>query len=561
MAIIASFPSLGGGRMVIPDYGGVAGTGPATFLNFPITVSDKKPAADGEREGAIWIQTKNLLGEITSIKITEAIPTGDSEDNTLYFVVSNMRNLKMDVIQETGVWKPIEMHLSIGIDHRWLVGSLDDGSKLYLNLPLVYSKLSGVVSIENAWYYHDGEWLIISEVGRIFFKGNLSLTLLSTGKYIKNALPFANTDYTVNHTGDYLTLLSMDKSNANYYAPSASFSIYKKVVNTFEKISDNILLSDFGFENISVPTNMVMNDNGNLLAIGRIYFVQKSNATFFLLILEKNGDSYSVIKEKTLYHMTFSVIHSPSSLNNIELVSKLSCNSSFNLFAIVFDPIYYLNNMILYIPIFIVFYNDGDLNEIYREIVTINNIAGSNVPTYYAEMYTRVFDDSLLAIPTFENNMIKHKLILFDGETIVDTYVIPERVYIKNATYERIGKYGIVTYATKDTTETGNYIMGLSYDRETLQFVSTGVSVRTADQIYDPVDEMFPGREYLSHYSIQKDEALFTINGVTLLKGGEAGANFDLETGVITAATTMMDQGVKVYEDTVSRTGGPNIYI
>lgn len=570
MAIIASFPSLGGGRMVIPDYGGVAGTGPATFLNFPMTISDKKPTADGAREGAIWVQTKNLLGEVTKIKITDQTPTEDSEDNILYFVVPSMKSLKMDVHQETGTWKPVDFHYSIGVNHQWLASELDDGSTIRLNLPKLYSKINGSISIENAWYWTGEEWNIASEVGRPFFKETLAVNLIDQGvktSFYTKTLPFSGINYSVNSTGELLIETDAVGSNIYGFLHDSSFKIYKYISSEYTAITESIsmntfILDIFNKELGSVPfaiSNVVPNQDASLLALCCISRVINNNPNFevYFVILEKNADEYNYsLKTKKLLDESFKAAtnaYTNASYNNYP---TLSANNDFSLFTIA-GPKWNWSANSSGFPIAVVSYDGEELNTLYYLGLS------SNKELLNISQLSKVFDNYLCVIPKYENNILYWKFILTDGETILDTYETDHQAYMENASYERIGKYGVVTYATKDTDSAANYIMGLSYDQEMMQFVSTGVQVRTADTISNPIDEGFehPSGEYLSHYSIQKDEALFTINGITLLMGGEAGANFDTETGVITPATTMMDQGVKVYEDTVSRSGQPNIYI
>lgn len=597
MPIICQFPG-GGGSSVetpeIPNYGGVAGTGVATFLNFPMTVSNNKPNADGEREGAIWIQTKNLLGEATKISIQDTIPDANSEDDVLYFVLPNMKQIKMDVIQETGVWKPIEMHIISGSQHPWLVGSLDDGSKIYLNLPKMYSKIGGKINIENAWYWHDDAWQIVSEVGRPFFKASLGINLIGSGMktsyYLKTLPPGATSgaNYFVSSTGEYIVVtnhiirgnaLGASATNDSYYSEeNSTFQIYKLDGLEYTPVSEAIALSSIDGlvpDNSSATSsninshmriyffNVVCNADASIFAI---YYLSKAFGTsvkynFIFSILEKDGDSWNIIKTKAMNSNLYTT-------NNYGLQYNTSVNTSvdasFSLFSFfkvwakeyatspsfyaVYDHIYYDGNEIIMMDV------EGINNH---RLISISRTISGNILGF------KVLDEHLLCgVFLASNGSIRKGFILVDDGDVIDVCdSLSDYINIETISYERIGNYGVATYTLNINGAAENYIMGLSYNRETMEFVSTNVQVRTYDQITNPVDEGFehPDREYLSHYSIKDDEALFTIKGVTLLKGG--GANFDTETGVITPATTMMDQGVKVYEDTVSRTGGPNVYI
>lgn len=185
MPIISELPcSLGTGSSgTIEDINSSGGSGIATFFNFPITVSVNTPSGTGARNGALWVKSERVHSA-TKIYITDTPPAASTAVN-LYLVLPSLQYFQVDVTQNTGVWKPVETHLKNGNDLPWLAGSLDDGSKIWLPLPVAYSTGNNHVYIETLYYWNGSSWIILFEDNRVVYKKNKAWAITGTGENIK----------------------------------------------------------------------------------------------------------------------------------------------------------------------------------------------------------------------------------------------------------------------------------------------------------------------------------------------------------------------------------------
>jgi hypothetical protein len=275
----------------------MGGGGSSAFIDFPLSIQDAQPTA--LREGHIWIKSSTLASQITSIQILEAINAGVS-NGTLMFIVGDLAYYNLSISESTNLTtgEPTSLTIAnntgVSTTGSWLV-SKDIGdmtNSMYINRPLVYSKVGGILDIETAYLWDGVQWILLTQKGSY-----VSLAPFGTAKIYNfyNDILTLNTSYTIasNNTGK-LT------GDGTYLLTNTT--VYKRTGDVFD-LYFTLPLSVLTAESVSVSvTNPSISKDGQTLVMSVStatyvgFAVYKNNGTTFVLdqvVANATGTGYT----------------------------------------------------------------------------------------------------------------------------------------------------------------------------------------------------------------------------------------------------------------------------
>ena len=261
----------------------VDGTLDNRLINFPLSIQDAEPSPI--RTGHIWVKSDTLESQITKVKILEALNVGETE-GTLMLVVGDLALHSFSVANSiditNGGTKQVSAADTISSTTDWDILSKtgDVTASFKINKPLVYSKVNGLLYIEDAYVWNGTSWAVLSQKGRYLVYPTTSGLLNSFNRvednFVSNAIGLegrvprftANGQYMITTTkvykliGDVFTLYYTLPISLTYSgSPSGNYGIMDWDIST-----DGNTLYAVGCQSISSTYNyvfFVLTNNGS----------------------------------------------------------------------------------------------------------------------------------------------------------------------------------------------------------------------------------------------------------------------------------------------------------
>ena len=289
MPVISRLPQGGGG-------GGVD-----ELYNFPISIQTAQPTPI--RNGHIWIQA-NIASQITSIKILETLQASEP-NGTLMLVVGDLVYNSFSASHQKKLTDGSSKNFSIAKSNgsnTWLLQSLsgDITASIHAqNRPMVYSKIGGVLDVEDAFIWSGSAWIRISQKGSYVAVNNNHANHPRPNVYnynLGNNQAVFNVDLnaaSVNYGGLF-------NSDGTYYythnhvfkRTGDIFELYYTIPETFNHTwvgTGNVI----GFVREIRLNNTHMSGDGNTLVV--YYRAWFSNAYWSLIrVYTNNGTTFTV---------------------------------------------------------------------------------------------------------------------------------------------------------------------------------------------------------------------------------------------------------------------------
>ena len=157
-----------------------AGGNTIEVFNFPLTIDPAMPTpADAKANGHIWVIGNEA--DFTKIKLAQGVTLGD--DGTLYLssippnsseVVTQSKKVGATKIAFTSERNPANT-----VDMPWKASSVNSNGTVIdisMQIPLVYSRLSGVLDMCTAYMWDGTQWLMISQKGSYVYTGGVQVS-------------------------------------------------------------------------------------------------------------------------------------------------------------------------------------------------------------------------------------------------------------------------------------------------------------------------------------------------------------------------------------------------
>ncbi len=289
---------------------GVTGTMDPRTLNFPLSIQTTQPTA--LKSGHIWVNSSDGAS-YTSLIIDEAM-TASMPNGTLLFQVSSLDNyyysFSNDQIDTSGVSRSISMTNTNGAS-EWTVIS-GTGRTFTLPKPLVYSKLGGVVYIEEAYMWDGSAWVLLCNKDKYFVYLNRDNNTCPVRVY-----NYTNTPSITKHSDIFTTTVTATgvtrmSKNGNYiftryetYNTSIQYStpiyFYKRTGDTFTSFGSSVFVSYPDY------TDYWISDDGQYFGVA--YYnptAPKVNGYAYievtLRIYQNNGTGWTLVNTITQNH-------------------------------------------------------------------------------------------------------------------------------------------------------------------------------------------------------------------------------------------------------------------
>ncbi len=182
----------------------------AQFINFPCSIQEVEPTP--ETEGHIWVKSGTLASQINKIRILEALNAGEADGTLLFVVGSMMYNAftftdSAKKLTSGGVSINALVTKSNGVEPNpsvnWRVNLVSGMGSFYLNKPIVYSKVGGVLDIETSYMWNGSSWTMLSQKGKyLSLNANVYNRTTPTTFTLNTTLPSNPTRFT--HNGLYM---------------------------------------------------------------------------------------------------------------------------------------------------------------------------------------------------------------------------------------------------------------------------------------------------------------------------------------------------------------------
>jgi hypothetical protein len=247
------------------------------LYDFPLSIQTTQPTA--VRTGHIWVNS--VLGtSINTVKIVEAINAGEA-NGTLMLVVGTTEYRNFNTAHAKTITDGTTKSFSIAdtnTTNDWLVQSITGGitSTTYLNKPMVYSKIGGVLDVETAYMWNGSSWVLLSQKGNYVILGtNYPTGSASIPVYNKTGDTFTNN---ISLSGGYRTLVSRDGS-----VVLTNLTVYIRNGDVFSSaftIPNNRIISGFT-ANVSAAS---LSGDGRTIAVEYNYY---NNYTYFVTVIYK----------------------------------------------------------------------------------------------------------------------------------------------------------------------------------------------------------------------------------------------------------------------------------
>lgn len=264
------------------------GGGVKELYDFPLSIQTAQPTAI--RSGHIWVKS-NIASSINTIKIVEAISAGEP-NGTLLLVVGDLAYRNYSTSHPKVLTGGGSKQLSVAdsnTSNDWLVQSINESngtitSTTYFKRPMVYSKVGGILDIEDAYMWNGSSWVQLSQKGS--YIGYVSNYSTSNGHSITfsvynfntstNELVF-NTEYTLKGSS------SMSFYNAKF-TRDGMYLVFRNYV--YKRVGDVFTLY------FTAPNDgMTISEDGQVLAV-----VIASSTRSGFRVYENNGSTFVLKK-------------------------------------------------------------------------------------------------------------------------------------------------------------------------------------------------------------------------------------------------------------------------
>ena len=249
--------------------------------NFPLTITPRTPLPeDAKAIGHIWVFGDTAV--FNKIVLNEFVTPGD--DGTLYLKVSAMENSTSIVTENKRIGEKIAPMTTTRITPNsvalpWKAGSKTGRVSIDMQIPLVYSRLNGVLDMCDAWHWDGMQWVPISQRGKYIFSASYSYGLSGEGgvritnvlgsDYYEHSQVFSDggacRDMAVTKDGSYSFVI---------FANSPYLQGMHRVGDTFEPIT---------FSHYPSAASIAVTDDGRLLAVGcingQVYLFKRTSPT------------------------------------------------------------------------------------------------------------------------------------------------------------------------------------------------------------------------------------------------------------------------------------------
>lgn len=248
---------------------GVTGTANTDggITNFPVTISLSQPAP--QAVGHVWVST-NRISSPTRIYVREAIGA-DMVDGSLIFISDNMDRAMYNVIGKSSGFIT-DVYYESGDTHDWMAGGLPGSYYYYLQYPRVYTKVNGVIYIENAYIWNGSIWVLVSNADRYFLgiSANSPYQKLVGANWIGGSL--SQKDMGLGTTGSMGSAISCSKNGkffSQFFMNSRILDIYKRDGDTFTVLQTFSATSFASYFSGSTPTlgTAIFSSDGTYMAV------------------------------------------------------------------------------------------------------------------------------------------------------------------------------------------------------------------------------------------------------------------------------------------------------
>lgn len=395
----------------------LSGGSSESLINLPITISLNEPIP--ERVGHLWV-VSDKESSITKVEFNETLNSNATNGTLQLIVPLEVQHLDIAQYMKIGTRKVIGTLESGNAVSRWIIGDIeknDEHCKLYLDsYPLVYTNISGVRYIENAFVWSGTEWFMCcqkdsylyapygasaglyniidysSAVAKNTFSNTNSKTMSTIsprGKYIfdainKKILKKDGDEYKnwVNSPITYASAYAIFSPDDSYVAISKSttlVSLYKISSSGLTYIQDVLCGS---YETIPIVHRVVFSqDNSIILTISKtvVSSTDRPNINVYKLNnstgLYENTSSYAITSE-------------PYSVNDVE-------------FAMLNNNTFFVNCMLSHTIYKFTIDNNGIINTNFSTLFKGTKLGSANMMNY---LYT-TRDGKWLFLGSYSTNL------------------------------------------------------------------------------------------------------------------------------------------------------------
>ena len=222
--------------VVIGESGKSTFTGTLEYerYNFPCTISDVEPPI--QRNGHIWIKSSTLGAKINQIKVAEYL-TAETDGKVILVTGSMSVNRYLvnsfEMPLTDGSKKELSMNPSGSGNPGWLIAYRDNYNLEKIGMPVVYSKVDGVLDIETAYVVENSAWVQLSQKGSYVLIGNGTNGGVTPYNFNKSAgtLTAMNTTNVRLAMRNYSRVFPISR-DGTYYV-TADFKVYKRVGDVY----------------------------------------------------------------------------------------------------------------------------------------------------------------------------------------------------------------------------------------------------------------------------------------------------------------------------------------
>lgn len=248
---------------------GVTGTANTDggITNFPVTVSLSQPSP--QAVGHVWVST-NRISSPTRIYVREAIGA-DMVNGSLIFISDSMDRAMYNVIGKSSGFIT-DVYYESGDIHDWRAGGIDGSYYYYLQYPRVYTKINGVIYIENAYIWNGSIWVLVSNADRYFIGlcANSPYQKLVGANWIGGSLSPKDLGLgTAGGMGHAISCSKNGKFFSQFFMNLRALDIYKRdgdTFTTFQTLSAATFASYFSGSTPTIGTAIFSSD-GTYMAV------------------------------------------------------------------------------------------------------------------------------------------------------------------------------------------------------------------------------------------------------------------------------------------------------